>query len=160
MQSDNHIRRHQIRMAAFLNTFSTGTLIFHKPGKDFLYYVTFVCIPGTSFALLSRSKEWNERQEKRVFSTVPPCLESFFIQCTEWTGVKGQIRTVQWTRVQPRDHAANTSTAAQVSTTATACHLLHRRNPGRKSSQRRKQQYPISALPVSVKSILRVHRKW
>lgn len=57
MQTDNHIKGHQIRIAALLNTFSTGTLICHKPGKDFFYYVTFVCIPGTSFALLSRSKK-------------------------------------------------------------------------------------------------------
>lgn len=73
MKSDNHIRGHQIRIVAFLNTFSTGTLTFHKPGKHFLSYVTFVHIPDTSFALLPRSKKWKERQEKRVFSTVPPC---------------------------------------------------------------------------------------
>lgn len=148
MQSDNHIRGHQIRIPAFLNTFSTGTLILHRPGKDFLYYVTFVCIPGTSFALLTRSKKWKERQEKRIFFTVPLSPWELFVQCTEWTGIKGQIRTVQWTRVQPTDHAANTDTATAW------------RNPGRKSSQRRKQQYPVSALPASLKSILRVRRKW
>lgn len=163
MKSDNHIRGHQIRIVAFLNTFSTGTLTFHKPGKHFLSYVTFVHIPDTSFALLPRSKKWKERQEKRVFSTVPPCPLSpweLFVQWTEWTSVNRQIRTVQWIRVQPTDHAADTSTAAQVLTTATACQFLHSENTGRKSSDRRKQQYPVSALPASVKSILRVHRKW
>lgn len=39
MRSDNHIRGYQIRIAAFLNISSVGTLIFHEPGKDFLHYI-------------------------------------------------------------------------------------------------------------------------
>lgn len=159
MQSDNHIR-----IAAFLNTFSTGTLIFHKPGKDFFYYGTFVCIPGTSFALLSRSKEveW-KAEEKEYFSLSLPGL--FFLESFLFSAQNGQVLMDKSGLCRESGSNLQTMLLTQA--------LLHRssplplpassytvRNPGRKSSQQRKQQYPISALPASVKSTLRVHRKW
>lgn len=92
MPSDNHIRGHQIRIVAFLNSFSTGTLILHRPGKDFLYYAKVVRIPGTSFALLSRSKKWKERQENSIFHcpSLPSLLESFLFSAQNGRVLRGK----------------------------------------------------------------------
>lgn len=57
-------------------------------------------------------------------------------------GVKGQIRTVQPTGVQATAHAANTSTSAQVLTTATACQFLH-------SEESRQEKLTKEAAAVS-----------